>query len=656
MKTNIKTMAVTTLLSAVILCAFLSCGGVPPAAGKDTAPALTVQKGLPFSNAGSNYQNFIVKRSPDGNRYAAAISSTSNDSLALKIWDAQTNRLLHTFPAAANIFDFEWSADGRWIAMVEQEKGGSGSPRSGTGGTAAVLDTMTGTRVVTIDPSDPVTGARFSADNRYVRLSNGNIYEASSGRLTEAPPRATFREPAESEHKASAEAMLDAIHERTDVVKARNTEASKGRGDNENLSESVLAVSWDAGGSKILALSRGGYYLGPQIYWDYRLAAWDASTGSLAKSVNISLAYNPDLLRPSPDGTTAAINRSLNGLVLFYNTETGRRNESYIAPMSGRVPDFEMEDGIPANVESFAWSPNGTQAAVINVVRRGTIESFQGDEIGIYDTASGKLVRTLIPFIEAKDRADALAKREQFYDIAWSPDGSQLAAVGLKNLRIWNPANGTVIVNAAISEKVNEVKYTRGSEFNARQIFFTGAEGTAVSYNADGKQLAFGRADGSVVLYDTQARRELRTFAGLTHRIVKTAFTPDSSRIVAVDVNGAVSVWNAASGEAVLTAQARFSANLSPAKVSISPDASRAAFVAADAAVEVLNIASGKSATLAMWSPTEWAAAAAEGISFIASPSAVQYINVRSGSKAEPVSAPEPRNNPAALLGILKGE
>jgi WD40 repeat protein len=112
------------------------------------------------------------------------------------------------------------------------------------------------------------------------------------------------------------------------------------------------------------------------------------------------------------------------------------------------------------------------------------------------------------------------------YAVAFSADGTLLAAAGDKSLTIWSCASGRY---TPLLEEVSETSH-------------------CLAFSADGRTLAIGTDDGSIRLWDMPSGDERAVLRGHVGVVRSVAFSADARRLVSTSENRSIMLWDAVDG------------------------------------------------------------------------------------------------------------
>lgn len=179
-------------------------------------------------------------------------------------------------------------------------------------------------------------------------------------------------------------------------------------------------------------------------------------------------------------------------------------------PLSCRDPVTPWPLGA---VSTAAFSPNGTELAV----------GCADGSVALCSTSNYRL------------RAILGKHPERVWSLAYSPDGSMLAAAGGDSERdtregfvsLWSVATGRELVRLAHACETE----------------------LAVAFSPSGKTLAWGGRDQLVKLWDTESGHVRALCRGHEGTIRALAFHPREERLVSVACDATIRVWNTATGE-----------------------------------------------------------------------------------------------------------
>jgi WD40 repeat protein/serine/threonine protein kinase len=296
----------------------------------------------------------------------------------------------------------------------------------------------------------------------------------------------------------------------------------------------VADVAFSPDGKHLAATSSGGLStMGPNGF----LTVWDAQTGEKRLSIaggGESVAYSPDGKRLATALVVLERGKDRQSIVRVWSAENGKELLS--------IPGGASEEG---DTRSVVFSPDGKLLA----------GDSPGHTVKVWDAQAG---HELLSF---KGHSAVVSS------VSFSPDGSRLASASYdKTVKVWDVLAGQ---NPLILK----------------------GEGVRrdVALSPDGKQLATAsteRFGGGVKVMDSQTGKELVTLKGRSSGAKSVAYSPDGKRLAtgkiirAFDQGGErreFKVWDAQTGEALLTIQGGGRLMHGLPNVAFSPDGKRLA-------------------------------------------------------------------------------
>jgi WD40 repeat protein len=172
-------------------------------------------------------------------------------------------------------------------------------------------------------------------------------------------------------------------------------------------------------------------------------------------------------------------------------------------------------DGIGSSTYDVAFSPDGLTLAAVGFA--GT----DGVTAKIYDVASGALIRTLPT--HSGDYSDS---------VAFSPDGSVIATGGETGaIEIWRASDGALLFSIPYAASVHNVHFS-----------------------PSGAQLISGGVDERATVWNIPAGAAALTLNGIANEMADATFSPDGSQIASTSSAGnGVRIWDAATGALLQT-------------------------------------------------------------------------------------------------------
>jgi WD40 repeat protein/transcriptional regulator with XRE-family HTH domain len=579
-----------------------------------------------------------VAYSPDG-RLIASIGARQE----VKVWDASSGELLHTFVGADEISSsVAFSPDGKTLAAASVTQ-------------VILWDITSGEKIATLSGSSvgTTTGYNlgvgqisFSPDGKYLATANMDgaptIWDLDKQRKVlslEAemlPPKAIAYNP---DGKTLATGGDEGIVRVWDVRQGLELFSL-------NLGGIIHSVSFSPDGTCLAAASEDG-----------SIKVWNAVTGEIVSTpprqsgmYDITFLADGRLATAGQDGTTRVWD-SFSGqqlLVLAGPTSTvisvaGSPDGERIATgaYDGSLRIWDAAPGrelmtIPAHADinwNVAYSPDGTRIASASM--DGTAK--------LWDADSGQLMMTMVNGNGPTDGLTSLTYSpdgEQIatgsldgtvtlwdshtgkklntysghnnlvFDLAFSPDGAQLASVSWDGTaRVWDLSSGkeiTTFLGHGINSYISGITFSADGKrlYSSADDKFvriwdaaTGQELGVLSgegkelydtvLSPDGTLLAVSDQDGAITLWDLESGNKLRTLvghAGLANRIV---FSKDGARLASSSFDRLAKVWDVATGEELASLYGN-TGNVFG--VSFSPDGNRLATAGADGTVRIYTL------------------------------------------------------------------
>ena len=169
--------------------------------------------------------------------------------------------------------------------------------------------------------------------------------------------------------------------------------------------------------------------------------------------------------------------------------------------------------GASNGVQALAWSPDGTRLAAVG----------GGNHLRVRDARTGAVLATF-------DHRGGVGLA-----LAWSPDGKHLAVgcsyvsrVGTE-IEILDATTGSLL------------RALRGHRDNVRSLAWT----------RDSRRLASASEDTTIRVWEVATGKEIHTLWGHSSRVNSVAWSPDQTRLASGSEDGTVKIWDAASGEEV---------------------------------------------------------------------------------------------------------
>lgn len=240
---------------------------------------------------------------------------------------------------------------------------------------------------------------------------------------------------------------------------------------------------------------------------DNTIILWNTHTGEKTQTINNELELYD--VHFSPNGTTFACDAD-NGTMLLFEAATGTLLHQFKMP------------GVSNYVSDFKYSPDSK-----------TLVVYDGSEIFFWDLNSFEIHSTIT------DYSDVVG------DAIFGPNDKILVSVD-DIVRIWD---------------IEENKLQRKIE----------AQGNAISIalSSDGKNLAIGTSDDTILLWDAVNWKHSMTLEGHTNTVFLVVFSPNGKVVASASYEDTIRIWDVQTGDLQYT----FNADISDSrKLLFSPD------------------------------------------------------------------------------------
>jgi WD40 repeat protein len=215
------------------------------------------------------------------------------------------------------------------------------------------------------------------------------------------------------------------------------------------------------------------------------------------------------------------------------------------------------------SLEGLTFSPDGRQVAAVF----DSYGSLQRDKVIVWNVATHQEVARL-----------PIADRIGDYLIAFSPDGLALAVWHSGTVENWDIDSGRLLSSYSLRDLVGSPKPTfspdgrrlvlRTSPISLKVLDTrTGADArtyplpaldghaalvNSVVFNSDGRLLASGGADATVIVWDAESGRLLKSLLGHTSAVNSVVFSPADRKLLASgEDDGAILLWNVETGQKI---------------------------------------------------------------------------------------------------------
>jgi WD40 repeat protein/serine/threonine protein kinase len=511
-----------------------------------------------------------VHFSPDGRRLIAV-----SEDQTVQVWDTAAGEELFTLKGYAGWTHAlaAFSPDGGRVALVSPDRA------------VRVVDTATGKELLILKGHTGwVDRVAFSPDGRRLALGGGGwpvrFYDAGTGKELFTLKGHTGPVNGLAFSPDGRRIVLVGVGR---MVRVYDAGTGKELVTLKGHTGQVSGVAFSPDGGRLASASA-----------DQTVRVWDTATGTELLTLKghtgeffRSVAFSPDgrrLASGSQDGTVRVWDAATGQETLTIKGQAGSVSRVAFSPDGRRLASMGLDPRVriwdAATGKELVTLPTGPviRGVAFSADWQGLASGGADGTVRVWDPANNREMLTL----------GRTTRGPGLLGVAFSPDGRRLGSAGGDTVRVWDAATGQELLTLtghASRRTVDE----DGRPLPPGSLSISGTSGMA--FSPDGRRLGSAGGDDTVRVWDATTGEKLLTLKGHTSRVRAIAFSPDGRRLASAGRDQTVRIWDAASGHELLVLKGQVA---SIACVAFSPEGRRLAFTNGDHTVRLWDAATGK--------------------------------------------------------------